>query len=329
MTDKNTQEQVAKHEDNKSKFSEQFKILASLLVPLMIALVGHWYTSALKEKDIQSKYVEIAISILNSEPNESTRNLRKWAVDIINEYSPKKMSEETQRELDKNTIYSAYDTYLQGLPPEERLEKQILPTRRWFKQYSLQASDLKEMLSKAGFFKGNIDNSVLNQSVIDAVALFQKAQNLSPADGICGAECYREFKELGLFQDDSTVKESGLNIDMNGGPVSVNVVFDYGHTGTYHFELLVDGDFDTQSNDKPLVFSPSLIKELHQLPPEEQNSIIQMTLQPEKISSNNEYKVSVIFEQDGKELTRETVEGFFDDDLTVDRTLMVNINEIE
>lgn len=84
----------------KKKFSwETLKVLASLLMPLAIASVGHWYTSALKEREIQTEYIELAISILREEPSESNLNVREWAVDIINEYSPVEVNKATRDEL--------------------------------------------------------------------------------------------------------------------------------------------------------------------------------------------------------------------------------------
>lgn len=216
-----------------NKFSP---LIATIVIPMVLAIIGNQYTSAVKEREVQGKFVVLAVDILKQKPSDGKRNIREWATNILNKYSGVRLSDAARDDLINNVSFDA--------------------------------------------------------------------------------------------AEDFTVKESGLNIDMNGGPVSVNVVFDYGHTGTYYIELLVDGNFDTKSDDEPLVFPPSLIKELHQLPPDEQNSIIQMSILVEKVSPNNEYKVSVIFEQDGKELTRETIEGVFEGS-EADRVLMVYINEIE
>jgi len=48
---------------------EKFKILSAVLVPAAIALVGHWYTSAISEREIQAKFVELGVSILQAAPN--------------------------------------------------------------------------------------------------------------------------------------------------------------------------------------------------------------------------------------------------------------------
>lgn len=181
---------------------EIIKILASLLIPLVIALVGHWYTSALKEREIEARYIEIAISILNSESTPSNKNIRKWAVEIVNKYSPVEIDKKTRQEfVDKLTKYKNYHKHLQTLPSGQKLAAQIKYTRNWLDRYSLKASDLKKMLSTAGYFKGKIDDETLNQSLIDAVTAFQTKHLLNPNDGICGEDCYAKLKELGFSSE--------------------------------------------------------------------------------------------------------------------------------
>ena len=216
-----------------NKFSP---LIATIMIPMVLAIIGNQYTSAVKEREIQGKFVALAVDILKQKPSNENRNIREWSTNILNKYSGVRLSDAARNDLINNISFE--------------------------------------------------------------------------------------------ITEDFAVKESGLNIDMNGGPVSVNVVFEYGHTGGYHIELLVDGNYDNQSENEPLVFPPSLIKELHRLPPDKQNSIIQMKLSIKKVSPNNKYKVFVVFAQDGKELTRETIEGVFVNS-KAGRTLMVNINERE
>jgi len=67
-------------------------LVASIAIPLVIALIGHWYTDALKERELRIRYVELAISILNHEPKDHTREIRNWAIEIVNEHSSVKMN---------------------------------------------------------------------------------------------------------------------------------------------------------------------------------------------------------------------------------------------
>jgi len=66
---------------------EKFKILCAVLVPSAITLVGHWYTSAIAEREVQAKFVELGVSILQASPTKETKNLRTWATEVLNRYS--------------------------------------------------------------------------------------------------------------------------------------------------------------------------------------------------------------------------------------------------
>ena len=50
--------------------------------------IGNIYTKTLKERELQGKFVELAVQILNSEPNPEAKNIRSWATKVINVYSP-------------------------------------------------------------------------------------------------------------------------------------------------------------------------------------------------------------------------------------------------
>jgi hypothetical protein len=61
--------------------------LAALAIPIVIAVVGQRYTTALKEREIQGRFVELALTILQARPDSATRNLRNWALRVVNTYS--------------------------------------------------------------------------------------------------------------------------------------------------------------------------------------------------------------------------------------------------
>lgn len=81
-------------------------IIASVLIPLIIGLTGHWYTNAIKERETEIRYVELAIGILREEPNEKTANLRDWAIRVINDFSPISLSDEVKEELRTQPVKS-------------------------------------------------------------------------------------------------------------------------------------------------------------------------------------------------------------------------------
>ena len=55
-------------------------IVASVFIPLAVALSGNWYAKSLKEKDTQARYIELAIGILMKEPTPENEQIRKWAI---------------------------------------------------------------------------------------------------------------------------------------------------------------------------------------------------------------------------------------------------------
>jgi VIT1/CCC1 family predicted Fe2+/Mn2+ transporter len=72
-----------KKKDIWDKLSSLAALFASVLVPIVIAVIGHSYTSALKESENRVKYTELAISILKDKPEKETNDVRAWAIDVI------------------------------------------------------------------------------------------------------------------------------------------------------------------------------------------------------------------------------------------------------
>ena len=68
-------------------------IIIGLLVPVVIAYFGYEINSSIQEKGLQQKYIEIAVGILNSDPlKKENEPLRDWAIDVLEKYSPIKIS---------------------------------------------------------------------------------------------------------------------------------------------------------------------------------------------------------------------------------------------
>jgi hypothetical protein len=74
-------------------------IVASVFIPLAVALSGNWYARSLKEKDTQARYIELAIGILMKEPTPENEQIRKWAIDTINHYSEVPIQQPARQEL--------------------------------------------------------------------------------------------------------------------------------------------------------------------------------------------------------------------------------------
>lgn len=83
------------------------KVIAAIFIPLAVAYLGNQVASSNKQRDTETKFVELATAILNKEPaaNQTSENqsLRKWAVDVINKFSGVPMSSETAQALVQTT----------------------------------------------------------------------------------------------------------------------------------------------------------------------------------------------------------------------------------
>ena len=78
---------------------DKVKIGAEILKLLAVIWVGLLINTSLKSKEIDLKYVQLAVGILQSEPTKDSQYLRNWAVDIVNIYSEIDLNEGTKNEL--------------------------------------------------------------------------------------------------------------------------------------------------------------------------------------------------------------------------------------
>ena len=90
-------------------------LIASILIPIIVAFIGNSYTKAIKDNEIGVRYVELAIKILaekpdsNSEGTERSQGLenkavRKWAAEVIDHYSEVKLSSDAMNELEQQKL---------------------------------------------------------------------------------------------------------------------------------------------------------------------------------------------------------------------------------
>ncbi|MDX1937120.1 MAG: hypothetical protein SFU21_08375, partial [Flavihumibacter sp.] len=72
-------------------------------VPIILLLFTNKYTSSLKEREIQAKFVELSVDILKESPMDTTKkNIRKWATKVISKYSGVELDASTTEDLIKN-----------------------------------------------------------------------------------------------------------------------------------------------------------------------------------------------------------------------------------
>ena len=84
-------------------------IVATVVIPLTIAFSSNWFAQVQKDKELQLKYISLAIQILSSPPSQSDSAVRKWAVSIINKYSEVKMAEKAEMELQMQQLMRQLD----------------------------------------------------------------------------------------------------------------------------------------------------------------------------------------------------------------------------
>jgi hypothetical protein len=95
---------------------EKLKILSAAFVPAVIALVGYWYTSAISEREVQAKFVELGVTILQAPPTTAATNLREWATEVLNRYSGVPLDKATRNDLIENIPLPSISTTLNENP---------------------------------------------------------------------------------------------------------------------------------------------------------------------------------------------------------------------
>lgn len=75
---------------------------AAVLIPIVLAIVGNRYTVAIKEREIEGRFVELALNILKEEPTKENENVRKWAVQVVNNYSGVPLGAAAENDLVQN-----------------------------------------------------------------------------------------------------------------------------------------------------------------------------------------------------------------------------------
>lgn len=68
--------------------------IGTIALPAVIFLVSKQATDALKNREINTKYVELAIKILTEGTIEKDKDLEKWAREVMKQYSPVPLSDD-------------------------------------------------------------------------------------------------------------------------------------------------------------------------------------------------------------------------------------------
>lgn len=85
---------------------DKFRLITNFLGVLLVAVLGGCFNYTLKQREMNLKLVDLAIGVLRSQPNDSTRELRLWAIKVVDKYSGEKLSMEAQNQLVTNALPS-------------------------------------------------------------------------------------------------------------------------------------------------------------------------------------------------------------------------------
>jgi len=99
---------MAEPKDKWDKMQAAAALIASVFVPLVVAIVGSSYSNAMKEAENRLRYVELAIGILRAEPNRDTLALRGWAVQVLSSQSSVPLPEEVKMQLRASALSTKF-----------------------------------------------------------------------------------------------------------------------------------------------------------------------------------------------------------------------------
>lgn len=99
-----------------SRTAAVVSIVSSIAVPLVIAVFGWVVQDRLSRQVVDKDYAQMAVTILSDSSTKDDRELRAWAVAVIDETAPLKLSAglETSLTSGARTLSASRDT----LPPE-------------------------------------------------------------------------------------------------------------------------------------------------------------------------------------------------------------------
>jgi hypothetical protein len=104
MENKNSAQELIMEKSLLDQIEICANIFSKVAVPLILLVLGLCLNSSYKEKELQLKYVEIAVGILGSQPSPDTLPLRTWAIKTVNNHAEIKMTTEVKRILKEKPL---------------------------------------------------------------------------------------------------------------------------------------------------------------------------------------------------------------------------------
>jgi hypothetical protein len=85
--------------ENWEKAKAFSSIFAAIGLPLVLLVIGQLFSSAVKEREVEGRFVELAVEVLREQPDEQTRGLRAWGIKVLDQYSGIPFSTDTAEAL--------------------------------------------------------------------------------------------------------------------------------------------------------------------------------------------------------------------------------------
>ena len=95
---------------------DKVKIFAEIVAIIAVIIYGHIINSSIKEREINLQLVKVAVDILRTEPNSSTRILREWAIEIVDNYSGVPLTKDVKEELVNKQLPATSNVTMGGKP---------------------------------------------------------------------------------------------------------------------------------------------------------------------------------------------------------------------
>ncbi|MBF0529558.1 MAG: hypothetical protein HQK55_09860 [Deltaproteobacteria bacterium] len=111
---------------------DKFKIISGavsvLLIPIILGIITYNLQALLKTKDLQLRFSELAIQILRDDPNKSSKELRLWAVNILELHSGVSLGKAKEVLINEMPFPKSWESM--GLPnPEKPIAMKIKSTK--------------------------------------------------------------------------------------------------------------------------------------------------------------------------------------------------------
>jgi hypothetical protein len=74
-------------------------IVGAIGTPVVVAIIGFTVQRSIAKSGLQKDYVQLALQILRDDPPKSSKELRLWAVDVLDNFSPVAISEQLKVSL--------------------------------------------------------------------------------------------------------------------------------------------------------------------------------------------------------------------------------------